>query len=446
LSSEAVEVPDRLAIIVGIDKYEAEKEIPMLHGAENDANEIVKRLTTGGGGAAGVPDFKVPNNYFLIGKNATRRAILKAISDVFRRNLDNKLVLFYFSGHGQLDKNDVGYLAPYDMDPDDPYVSGIKIEDFTNVINKSKNNASVLVVLDCCYAGIATRGTRAISDLQTRNMYATQVKKLVQSPEQDNPLISGRGKFIFASSEADGLSREKNDCTDLENSKPHTHGVFSYHFIEGLDGKAADPETGVITIESLRKHIQNQMKLDRKQTPLYYVAEASSIESIKIAVSQEQFNKKTSTLIDEINTALQRRPEDSKFVDIQSLNDAAKRLSKLNIHNPTNKEIKTLEGRIDNELKAYEQPLKEWLTNNNLIARRKINEVRPGLYDDILWGWVGKLYYEELKNIDDANLQYLIYLITEAMNGRKYQSEDDKNLLILQTKLRLATYPKLGGA
>jgi uncharacterized caspase-like protein len=135
MSGEAVEIPEYLAIIVGVNKYEAE-EIPTLYWAENDANEIMKRLTT-----VADPPFKVRNNYFLIGKNATDRAILKAISTVFRRNLDNKLVLFYFSGHGILDEKDEGYLAPYDTDPDDPYVCGIKIEELRDVINKSKNNA-----------------------------------------------------------------------------------------------------------------------------------------------------------------------------------------------------------------------------------------------------------------------------------------------------------------
>jgi hypothetical protein len=87
------------------------------------------------------------------------------------------------------------------------------------------------IMLDCCYSGIATRGTKAAPELKTKNMYATQVKKLVESPQQD-PRISGRGKFILASSEANAVSREKNDCIDLENSEPHTHGVFSFQMAD----------------------------------------------------------------------------------------------------------------------------------------------------------------------------------------------------------------------
>ncbi len=429
---EALGLPQRLAIIVGINKYEAEEEIPVLDGAENDAKEILKRLTT-------AADFKVPDNYFLIGKKATHRAINKAISDVFRKDVDNNLVLFYFSGHGIVDENNEGYLAPYDMDPDDPYICGINMEGLRDVINKSKNKASVLVVLDCCYAGIATRGTRSIPELQTKNLYALQLKKLVESPQQDNPLTSGRGRLILASSEASAVSREKNDCKDLENSEPHTHGAFSFHLIEGLDGKAADPETGIITIESLRKHIENQMKLEGRQRPIYTVAEASLIESIKIAISQNQFNKKISTLIDQINTALQEGPKDSKFVDIQALNEAAKKLSELMILNPTNEKLNDLKQQIDDKLNLYVQPLMDWLSNNSLIARRRINEVRPRLYDDILYDLVGKLSYDELKKIDRTNLQYLIILYTELLRVREYKSEDDQNLRILQYKFRAAS-------
>ena len=59
--------------------------------------------------------------------------------------------------------------------------------------------------------------------------------------------------------EATVVSRERNNCTHSENDSPHTHGAFSYHLIEGLDGKAADPDTGIISIDSLKRYIENQM-------------------------------------------------------------------------------------------------------------------------------------------------------------------------------------------
>ena len=58
------------------------------------------------------------------------------------------------------EENNEGYLAPYDMDPEDPFVSGINMEDLKKAIYKSKNKASVIIILDCCYAGIATKDTK----------------------------------------------------------------------------------------------------------------------------------------------------------------------------------------------------------------------------------------------------------------------------------------------
>jgi uncharacterized caspase-like protein len=62
------------------------------------------------------------------------------------------LVILYFSGQGIVDENKEGYLAPYDMDPEDPFLYGINMKELRNVISKSKNKASVVMILDCCYA------------------------------------------------------------------------------------------------------------------------------------------------------------------------------------------------------------------------------------------------------------------------------------------------------
>ena len=104
-------------------------------------------------------------DHFLLGGHATHKAIRKTVSDLFRKNTDNAtdLIVFYFSGHGYVDENKEGYLAPYDIDPDDPDFCGIKMEDLRNTIFGSKNKGNVVMILDCCYAGIATKGTKAAS-------------------------------------------------------------------------------------------------------------------------------------------------------------------------------------------------------------------------------------------------------------------------------------------
>jgi uncharacterized caspase-like protein len=159
LSSNNEEQAKRLAIVVGINKYEDYPAIDELHGAENDAREIHKRLTTLG-------QFAVLPNHLLLGENATYKAILKAVSDIFRQDIECSLV---FSGHGLIDENNDGYIAPYDMDSTDPFVCGIKMEDLREVIYRAKNKESVLLILDCCYAGISTKSTY-VSQFQIRRL------------------------------------------------------------------------------------------------------------------------------------------------------------------------------------------------------------------------------------------------------------------------------------
>jgi uncharacterized caspase-like protein len=424
----------RLAIIVGVNKYYADSEIPELSGAENDAQEISERLKTAG-------NFIVQKNHLLIGRDATRNAIIKAISDIFRKSVDDcNLVIFYFSGHGIIDENNEGYIAPYDMDPQDPFVCGINMEEIRDVISKSKNKASVAMILDCCYAGIATKNAKAMAppETMTKNMYTQQLKKLIESPSEQNH--SGKGKIVLASSEANAVSREKNNCRHLDNDSPHTHGAFSFHLLEGLDGKAADPETGVITIEGLRKHIENQMNIEGRQKPMYYIADASQIESIKIALSQSQFNKKVSQLIGDVEQRLNQKIEDSNLVDIQTLTEAAKKLRELESLDPKNKERPRLVKAIDDELHMYEEPMENWLNRNFVLVRPKINQVHAGLYDNTLYSLIESLSYNELKNFDQVNLQYLIILCSEIITNSYYASENDNRFKSLLRKLRGATF------
>ena len=91
---------------------------------------------------------------------------------------------------------------------------------------------------------------------------------------------------ILASSEPDKVSREINDCIHDDNDSPHSHGIFSYHLIEGLNGKAADPDTGIITIDNLKKYISTEMvEVEKRHNPIYYVANGLKIKNIRFATA-----------------------------------------------------------------------------------------------------------------------------------------------------------------
>jgi hypothetical protein len=433
-------VTNRRAIIIGINRYESTLTIPSLEGAENDAIEISDRLSYNAG-------FQISDKDYLLGSNATRKNILKAFNDVFRNNSD--LVLFYFSGYIIIDKeNNKVYLASYDIDPEDPFGSGIKIEDLNNVIYKSKNKASLIIILDCCYARIATQDTKkydtaaGVENESLKNIYVDNLYKIIRD---DNRLASVtsetsiEGKIILASSEATAVSRERHDCKHINsNDPPHSHGAFSFHLLEGLDGKAADPDTGFITIHTLKKYIENQMLAEQRQKPIYCIAEAWKIENIIIAVSQQQFNTKISSLIRDTKDLLAIKDPNNNFVDIRKIEEAVRKIKELINLDPKNKEIPKLQTIIDDSLNMYKQPVIEWLGNNMMVARLKINEIKSDLYDYELPDLFDSLSFNELSKIEKSKLAILIHLSSEVKRNTKFESEEDPKLKILIAKLRAA--------
>jgi Caspase domain len=430
---ESIRKPKRFAIVVGVNKYQESDKIPTLAGAENDAEELRIRLTTTNN------NFEVLDGHFLLGEHATRTAILKAVSDIFHNEIDTELVIFYFSGHGVLDEKQEGYIAPYDMYPKDPFVSGIRMEDLKYVIEGSENKANVAIILDCCYAGIVTRDTKDLPNENKKHLYATQLQKLGQTPLQDEAKPR-RAKFILASSEGDAVSREKNDCIHTDISKPpHPHGAFSFHLLEGLAGAAARPDTGIITFDSLRKYIEDKMTAEKKQKPMYALAEASLLEYISLGTRQELFDNNVKNLIINIQKLIIKGNEAALFIDVRDLGDAVKKVSNLSTLDPNNVEIPHLITNINDSLKQYQQALNDWLNKNIMIAGREIDKIAPNLYNTHFYEISDNLTYEGFQKLNELDLEYLVHLTPEIEENSQYASKDERRLQRLYLRIDSAT-------
>src|SRR5258707_233441 len=142
------------AVVIGVNEYKDDRVIP-LSGAVNDAEEVRDRLRDLG-------KFEVADNHFLVNRNATCTAIRKAMSDLLWKMDSSPLSLFYFSGHGFHDEYGNGYIAPYDVDSREPLVSGIRMQEIKEVLLAAKNKDVALVILDCCYSGVATEGKGSV--------------------------------------------------------------------------------------------------------------------------------------------------------------------------------------------------------------------------------------------------------------------------------------------
>jgi uncharacterized caspase-like protein len=223
------------AVVIGIDDYAGAK-IEKLSGAVLDATEVHQVLAENGG-------FEIKREHFLTDTQATSESIRSAISDLFWKSEEREAIaLFYFAGHGAHDYLDNGYLLPHDADVDAPFVKGISIQELKSLFLASKINTTAIMILDCCYSGIATRARRGLDKDEAIKKFGDVLR--LQS--------SGSGQFILASAGANEKAREV-EMTHADGSK-HVHGKYSFHLIEALRGVAGD-NSGQISLGEVIRHI-----------------------------------------------------------------------------------------------------------------------------------------------------------------------------------------------
>ena len=148
----------------------------------------------------------------MVDRLATSDRIRRAIGGISKPD-SISLTIFYYAGHGIMDRNNDMYLCPYDISVEDPLVSGINIRDLNYVISQSENKKNIVTILDCSYSGRAIEGIRLKSISESR--------------------------FVIAIMGAGAVSREY-DMPHTAIQGTHPHGQMSYHLIEGLYGKASD--------------------------------------------------------------------------------------------------------------------------------------------------------------------------------------------------------------
>lgn len=344
------------AVVVGINKYQNFPSNMELKGAENDAKEIAEKLKEFG-------YFKID---LLLGSKgeATSENIRKAISNIFYNSQLYEIVLFYFAGHGILDASGNGYIAPSDMLPDEPFVYGINMQDLNGVISNyfkkysPASQTTALIVLDCCYSGLTAQDTR------TNNTVAKEdFEKSIKNS-------FGEGKFYLASSSGTQKSKEfcRNHRGQVEN---HDHGVFSYFFIEGLDGAAAN-DNGDITLARLISFIDREMtglKIDQAFT--YDANQARNIENIRIAMAHEKRLRKIERLL---------KTSEFDEDDLGSMYEAAVNIEELLLMEQQNKNAIEIKKNISEKLKQYKEQFPKWLLKNEKSYRKSINGIRKNLY------------------------------------------------------------------
>ena len=230
------------ALIIGIDKYQ---NVNNLNYAVKDAESIQDILVN-------TFDFPKGNVTLLTNEDATKQNILQAFSDITTKAEDNDRVLIYFAGHGQTmdlpDGGEMGYLLPVDGNNENLYISSIGMAELKNISLMSKAK-HLLYLVDACYGGIATIGSRGLDSKTTRNY----IEKIAKKKSRQIITAGGRGEQVIEKSE-------------------WGHSAFTLNLNRGLKDENADMNAdGYITAAELGIYLNEKVTIDseNQQTPQY---------------------------------------------------------------------------------------------------------------------------------------------------------------------------------
>lgn len=252
---------NRYALVIGIDQYESTLINP-LRGGANDAKTLADALVT----YAGFPQENVSvllshEQIGQLSKNAdsktipTRGNILSYLAKIRNKLSQNALLLVAFSGHG-MEKNGKVYMLPVDTQTLDTSL----LEDTAIDVDLIKKRIldtgvkQVLFIVDACRND--PEPSKATGDNTQTDTY---VQKF--SFDRANEKIEAFAT-LFATSSGQRA---------YEDDEKH-QGYFTYALVEGLKGKAANPQ-GQITLANLINYIETtvpqrvQDRLHKKQVP-----------------------------------------------------------------------------------------------------------------------------------------------------------------------------------
>lgn len=222
------------ALVIGVGAYQCEN-IRDLDYTRADAQAFRDLLVDEN--YVGLP---AENVKMLLDQEATLRNIKKAISGwLFERAGEDSTVLIFFAGHGGVEPDKTGreadglakYLLPWDAEHDDMFSTALPNALFNSLLMTVKARRMV-VFLDACHAaGVTRSGTR---DVDT-----------VVDPYRD--LLQGEGRIVIASAKPNQKSYEADTLK---------HGVFSYHLLEALRGKADVNDDGLVSVMDVFGYLQ----------------------------------------------------------------------------------------------------------------------------------------------------------------------------------------------
>ena len=221
--------PRKLAVVVGIDKYQNAGPFHELQGAANDARAFQDLLIR-------KFEFNSEDIEPLLNRDATHQRIIDAVKHLVDRTSAGDEVIFYYAGHGSRIKNPAsktGFdetIVP--VDSRDPagtvfdIVLGTELQQQLDLLKLKTNR--ITVVLDSCYSGTGVRG----GDEPTFSREIppdARPQPTPPSPALNRPAQApSRGLVLLAAARPDQEAQEYPTASGYR-------GAFTYFLIQELN-------------------------------------------------------------------------------------------------------------------------------------------------------------------------------------------------------------------
>ncbi len=224
-------VKDKWALVIGISKFQ--NSAYNLKYAAKDAQDFYNFLVK-------EANFRPDHVKLLINEQATRKNIMASFGSRWLPNVveQGDLAVVYVSTHGTpaaSDSESKNYIVAYDTEADDPYSSGVDMDEVYRRIKDGVKTNRALIVLDTCYSGGAV----------------PQGKGLVRCDNFDLKKVQlGSGHLIVSSSNTGERSWE---------SKRYENGVFTRNLIDALRANGTK-----INVPDAFKQMQDKVRWEVK--------------------------------------------------------------------------------------------------------------------------------------------------------------------------------------
>jgi hypothetical protein len=236
------------AVIFGISKYQ-DTRIQQLRYASADAQAFYDWVVSPHGGK-----YAPSRVTLLIDAEATGANIRKALFEWLTQAIEEDTVIIYFAGHGSPQSPDQPenlFLLPYDTLYDSVPSSGFPMWDIETALRRFIKAKNVIVITDACHAG-GVGQSFDVARRAGRGMAVVPVSSTLQALSK-----VGDGICILSASDDSQFSQEGAQWGG-------GHGVFTFHLLEGLKGKADYNTDNRVTLGELIPYLSEEIRRETK--------------------------------------------------------------------------------------------------------------------------------------------------------------------------------------